>query len=94
MSEISDGSFSLSNLGMFDISQFDAIINPPQVAILATSSIKPKPVAESGKVVIKQIMRVSLSLDHRAVDGAIAAQFLQSLKALLEKPSQRLQAGE
>ena len=66
--------------------QFDAIINPPQVAILAVSAAKQQAVVEGGVVLIKSIMCVSLSLDHRAVDGAIGAGFLETLRTLLESP--------
>ena len=86
MAEISGGSFSISNLGAYGVDQFDAIINPPQVAILAVSAAKQQAVVEDGEVLIKSIMRVSLSLDHRAVDGAIGAGFLEALRTLLESP--------
>ena len=88
MNELTGGSFSVSNLGMHDVDQFDAIINPPQVAILAVSSAKPQPVVVDNSVVVKTIMRVSLSLDHRAVDGATGAGFLKTLKKLLQDPTQ------
>ena len=86
MAEISGGSFSISNLGAYGVDQFDAIINPPQVAILAVSAAKQQAVVEGGVVLIKSIMCVSLSLDHRAVDGAIGAGFLETLRTLLESP--------
>ena len=86
MAEISGGSFSISNLGAYGVDQFDAIINPPQVAILAVSAAKQQAVVKDGEVLIKSIMRVSLSLDHRAVDGAIGAGFLEALRTLLESP--------
>ena len=86
MAEISGGSFSISNLGAYGVDQFDAIINPPQVAILAVSAAKQQAVVKGGVVRIKSIMRVGLSLDHRAVDGAIGAGFLEALRTLLESP--------
>lgn len=86
MAEISGGSFSISNLGAYGVDQFDAIINPPQVAILAVSAAKQQAVVKGDVVLIKSIMRVSLSLDHRAVDGAIGAQFLQAISGLLVSP--------
>lgn len=86
MAEISGGSFSISNLGAYGVDQFDAIINPPQVAILAVSAAKQQAVVQNGAVQIKSIMRVSLSLDHRAVDGAAGANFLATLRTLLESP--------
>lgn len=88
MDEILGGSFSLSNLGMYAVDQFDAIINPPQCAILAVGQGKPRCVAlRDGRMGIATVMRVTLSVDHRAVDGVIAAQFLSALKQRLESPS-------
>ncbi len=84
--ELSDGTFTISNLGTFEIDLFTAIINPPQVAILAVGAIKERPTALDGQLVIRQTMKVSLSLDHRVVDGVAGAQFLSCLKELLEKP--------
>ncbi len=84
--ELSDGTFTISNLGTFEIDLFTAIINPPQVAILAVGAIKERPAALDGQLVIRQTMKVSLSLDHRVVDGVAGAQFLSRLKELLEKP--------
>lgn len=84
--ELSDGTFTISNLGTFQIDLFTAIINPPQVAILAVGAIKERPAALDGQLVIRQTMKVSLSLDHRVVDGVAGAQFLSRLKELLEKP--------
>ncbi|MBI3967026.1 MAG: 2-oxo acid dehydrogenase subunit E2 [Chloroflexi bacterium] len=80
------GTFTVSNLGMFDVDEFNAIVNPPQVAILAVGSVKQKPVVKDGQIVIGERMRVTLSADHRAIYGATAAQFLQELKRLLELP--------
>ena len=86
MSEITGGSFSISNIGKHSVDQFDAIINPPQAAILAVGSAMDKAVVKEGRVVIRTIIRVSLSLDHRAVDGVDGAVFLDSLSQLLENP--------
>ncbi len=80
------GTFSVSNLGMYDVEDFAAIINPPEAAILAVGTIKPQPVVLDGQVSIAHRMKATLSGDHRAVDGATAAQFLQIVKRLLEQP--------
>ena len=80
------GTFSVSNLGMFDVEDFAAIINPPEAAILAVGTIKPQPVIVDGQLSIGHRMKATLSGDHRAVDGATAAQFLQIVKRLLEQP--------
>jgi pyruvate dehydrogenase E2 component (dihydrolipoamide acetyltransferase) len=85
--EFQGGSFTISNLGMFGISDFAAIINPPQVAILAVAGIKDEPVVRSGQVVAGKVLRVTLSADHRAVDGADGAAFLKTLRELLEHPA-------
>ncbi|HEY6232525.1 MAG TPA: dihydrolipoamide acetyltransferase family protein, partial [Pyrinomonadaceae bacterium] len=79
-------SFSVSNLGMFGIDEFTAIINPPEAAILAIGAMTPKPVVRNNEVVIRQIMRVTMSCDHRVVDGATGAKFLQTFKKILENP--------
>jgi pyruvate dehydrogenase E2 component (dihydrolipoamide acetyltransferase) len=84
--EYSGGTFSVSNLGMFGIDQFTAIINPPEAAILAVGATETKPVWENGAFVPRQRMRVTLSCDHRIIDGAIGAKFLQTLRQLLEAP--------
>ena len=80
------GTFSVSNLGMFDVEAFGAIINPPEAAILAVGTIKQQPVVVDGQLSIGHRMKVTLSGDHRAVDGATGAQFLQIVKRLLEQP--------
>lgn len=85
--EFQGGSFTISNLGMFGIAAFTAIINPPQVAILAVAGIKDVPVVRSGAVVPGKQLTVTLSADHRAVDGADAAAFLKTLRELLEAPA-------
>ena len=84
--EFSGGTFTVSNLGMYDVESFTAVINPPESAILAVGAIVPTPVVRDGQVVARDIMKVTLSVDHRALDGAIAARFLQELKRLLEQP--------
>jgi pyruvate dehydrogenase E2 component (dihydrolipoamide acetyltransferase) len=85
--EMSGGTFSVSNLGMFGIEEFAAIINPPESAILAVGAVTPEVVvAEDGSFVVQRRMRVTLSCDHRTVDGLLGAKFLQELKRLLEHP--------
>ena len=84
--EFSGGTFTVSNLGMFDVESFTAVINPPESAILAVGSITPTPVVVDGQVVVRDRMKVTLSSDHRAIDGATAARFLQVVKRLLEEP--------
>ncbi len=82
--DFSGGTFTVSNLGMFDVDSFTAIINPPESAILAVGSITPTPVVVDGQVVVRDRMKVTLSSDHRAIDGATVARFLQEVKRLLE----------
>ena len=84
--EFQGGTFSLSNLGMFGIKQFDAIINPPQGCILAVGAGEATPVVINGKIEIATIMNCNLSVDHRVVDGAVGAEYLAALKELIEKP--------
>jgi pyruvate dehydrogenase E2 component (dihydrolipoamide acetyltransferase) len=84
--EFQGGTFSVSNLGMFEIEEFTAVINPPESAILAVGAIQPTPVVMDGQVVVRDRMKVTLSVDHRALDGATGARFLQELKRLLEAP--------
>ena len=84
--EFSGGTFTVSNLGMFDVDSFTAVINPPESAILAVGSITPTPAVVDDQVVVRNRMKVTLSSDHRAIDGAIAARFLQEVKRLLEEP--------
>ncbi len=81
------GSFTISNLGMFGISEFKGIINPPQAAILCVGGIEEKPVIRQGQVIAGKVMTLSLSADHRVVDGADGAKFMKSLQKLLENPS-------
>ncbi len=84
--EFIGGSFTISNLGMYGVDEFYAIINPPQGAILAVGCIKKKPVISSGNIVIGDVMKMTLSCDHRIIDGAIAGAFLRDLKAFVESP--------
>lgn len=84
--DFSGGTFTVSNLGMFEVESFTAVINPPESAILAVGSITPTPVVVDGQVVVRDRMKVTLSSDHRAIDGVIAARFLQEVKRLLEEP--------
>jgi len=78
--------FSISNLGMFGIEEFTAVINPPEGAILAVGAMAPKAVARDGQVAVRQTMRVTLSCDHRVIDGATGAKFLQTFKQIMENP--------
>ena len=84
--EMQGNTFTISNLGMFDIEEFTAIINPPDACILAVGSIIKKPIVKNDQIVVGNMMKVTLSCDHRVVDGASGAQFLQTLKAMLENP--------
>ncbi len=84
--EFTGNTFTISNLGMMDIDEFTAIINPPDSCILAVGKIAPTAVVENNTVVVRQIMKVTLSCDHRVVDGAVGSKFLQTLKAHLENP--------
>ena len=84
--EYQGGTFSVSNLGMFEIDQFTAIINPPEAGILAIGQTVEKPVVVAGEVVVRKRMRVTMSCDHRVIDGATGAAFLATFKAMLENP--------
>jgi pyruvate dehydrogenase E2 component (dihydrolipoamide acetyltransferase) len=84
--EISGGSFTISNLGMYGISRFDAIINAPQVAILAVGAVSQRAVVRAGALGIAEMATLTLSADHRVVDGAVGAAFLATLRGLLERP--------
>jgi pyruvate dehydrogenase E2 component (dihydrolipoamide acetyltransferase) len=84
--DMSGGTFTISNLGMLDVESFTAVINPPESAILAVGSITPTPAVVDGQIVVRDRMKVTLSSDHRALDGAVAARFLQEVKRLLEEP--------
>ncbi|NGX42944.1 MAG: Dihydrolipoyllysine-residue acetyltransferase component of pyruvate dehydrogenase complex [Chlamydiae bacterium] len=87
MHEYKGGSFTLSNLGMYGVTEFSAIINPPQGAILAVSGIQDVPILKEGKVVPGKVMNVTLSSDHRVIDGVMAAEFVNTLKQFLENPA-------
>ena len=84
--EYTGATFSVSNLGMFDIDEFTAVINPPEAGILAVGRIAQRPVAADGALAVRRTMRVTMSCDHRVVDGATGARFLQTLKLMLENP--------
>ena len=84
--EYTGGTFSVSNLGMFDIDQFTAVINPPEAGILAVGSITEKPVVTDGDLEVRRRMRLTMSCDHRVIDGATGARFLQSVTLMLENP--------
>jgi pyruvate dehydrogenase E2 component (dihydrolipoamide acetyltransferase) len=88
--EFTGNTFTVSNLGMMDIDEFTAIINPPDSCILAIGKISPEPVVENGLVVARNILKLTLSCDHRVVDGAVGAAFMQTLKAYLENPVRML----
>ncbi|MBN1210656.1 MAG: pyruvate dehydrogenase complex dihydrolipoamide acetyltransferase [Myxococcaceae bacterium] len=88
--EYSGGSLTVSNLGMYGIDQFVAVINPPQASILAVGSVADKPVARDGQLTVRKIMTVTMSCDHRVIDGAVGAEYLREFKALLEHPMRLL----
>jgi pyruvate dehydrogenase E2 component (dihydrolipoamide acetyltransferase) len=84
--EYTGATFSISNLGMFGIKEFTAIINPPEAGIFAIGAATPTPVVRNGEIVVKNIMSVTMSCDHRVIDGATGAKFLQTFKQMLENP--------
>ena len=84
--DVTGGTFTISNLGVFDVDAFTPIINPPQVAILGVGRVVEKPIVIRGEVAKGAMMYLSLTFDHRVVDGAPAAEFLQKLKSYLEDP--------
>ncbi|MAU60250.1 MAG: pyruvate dehydrogenase complex dihydrolipoamide acetyltransferase [Parvibaculum sp.] len=88
--EYEGGSFSISNLGMFGIKHFTGVINPPQAAILAVGKGEERPVVKNGKLEIANVMTVTMSCDHRAIDGALGAQFLEAFKSFVEYPARML----
>ncbi len=90
LDDMSDSTFTISNLGMYGVNQFNAIINPPNAAILAVGAAIEKPVVEDGQIVVGSEMNATLSADHRVVDGATAAIFMQSLKQIIETPASML----
>jgi len=85
--EISGGSFTVSNLGMHGVTRFDAIINAPQVAILAVGAASQRPAVRAGVLAVAEVVTLTLSADHRVIDGAVGAAFLSTLRGLLEKPA-------
>jgi len=91
--DLTGATFSISNLGMFGVDEFTAIINPPEAAILAVGAIKDVPVVEDGRIVPGKVMRMTLSVDHRVFYGATAAQFMAELKRLIENPVTLLVSG-
>jgi pyruvate dehydrogenase E2 component (dihydrolipoamide acetyltransferase) len=84
--DLEGGTFTISNLGMYGVEQFIAVLNPPQAAILAVGAIEQRPVLEGDEFVPRPLMSLTLTCDHRAVDGAKAAEFLREVKSLLEEP--------
>ena len=88
--EFEGGSFSISNLGMYGIKHFTAVINPPQAAILAVGKGEERPVVHDGKLEVATVMTVTMSCDHRAIDGALGAQFLEAFKSFVEYPARML----
>ncbi len=88
--EYTGATFSISNLGMFGIKEFTAIINPPEAGIFAVGGATPMPVVRNGEIVIRSIMNVTMSCDHRVIDGATGAKFLQTFKQMLESPGMML----
>jgi pyruvate dehydrogenase E2 component (dihydrolipoamide acetyltransferase) len=84
--DLEGGTFTISNLGMYGIEQFVAVLNPPQVAILAVGAIEEKPVVVEGDLEINPMMTLTLTCDHRALDGSVASEFLGTVRALLEEP--------
>jgi pyruvate dehydrogenase E2 component (dihydrolipoamide acetyltransferase) len=90
LEEFQGGTFSISNLGMFGIKEFAAVINPPQGCILAVGEGAPRPVVKNGELAVATVMSCTLSCDHRAVDGAVGAQYLRAFKRLIDDPSRML----
>ena len=88
--EMMNGTFSISNLGMYGIDEFAAVINPPEGAILAVGGIRSEPVVSGDAIVAGKRMRMTLSCDHRVVDGAVGARFLAELRKVIESPTQIL----
>jgi pyruvate dehydrogenase E2 component (dihydrolipoamide acetyltransferase) len=86
--EMSGGTFTISNLGMYDVDMFAPVINPPETAILGVGRIVPKIVVLGENMAIRQMMTLTLVFDHRVIDGVLAAKFLQRIKQLLEAPEQ------
>ena len=85
--DLEGGTFTISNLGMYGVEQFVAVLNPPQASILAVGATEDRPVVQEGNIVVRPMMTMTLTVDHRAVDGAQAADFLRTLKTFLEDPA-------
>jgi pyruvate dehydrogenase E2 component (dihydrolipoamide acetyltransferase) len=84
--DLDGGTFTISNLGMYGVEQFVAVLNPPQAAILAVGAVEDRPVARDGELVVRPMMTMTLTSDHRALDGATASDFLRTVKSFLEEP--------
>jgi pyruvate dehydrogenase E2 component (dihydrolipoamide acetyltransferase) len=84
--DLEGGTFTISNLGMYGVEQFVAVLNPPQAAILAVGTVEDRPVAQDGELVVRPMMTMTLTSDHRALDGATASDFLRTVKSFLEEP--------
>ncbi|MBX9700409.1 MAG: 2-oxo acid dehydrogenase subunit E2 [Acetobacteraceae bacterium] len=84
--EFQGGGFSISNMGMYGVREFSAIINPPQAGILAVAAGEQRPVVKAGALAIATVMTCTISVDHRVIDGALAAEFMQALKGIIEDP--------
>jgi pyruvate dehydrogenase E2 component (dihydrolipoamide acetyltransferase) len=84
--DLEGGTFTISNLGMYGVDQFVAVLNPPQAAILAVGAAEERPIAQDGELVVRPMMTMTLTCDHRTIDGAVAAEFLRTVKQLLEEP--------
>jgi pyruvate dehydrogenase E2 component (dihydrolipoamide acetyltransferase) len=85
--DLEEGTFTISNLGMFGVEQFTAILNPPQAAILAVGATQDRPVVRDGEITARPMMTLTLTVDHRAVDGAEGADFLRTVKSFIEEPA-------
>jgi pyruvate dehydrogenase E2 component (dihydrolipoamide acetyltransferase) len=85
--EYTGSTFSVSNLGMFGITEFTAIINPPEAGILAIGGVEEKAVVVDGEVVVRSRMRITMSCDHRVIDGAAGSRFLATLRGMIEEPT-------
>jgi pyruvate dehydrogenase E2 component (dihydrolipoyllysine-residue acetyltransferase) len=93
LADVQGGTFSISNLGMFEVDSFTAVINPPQSAIISVGRLREVPVVREGAIAARPVMRLNLGVDHRVIDGAVAAAFLQEVKRMLESPRSHLPAG-
>jgi pyruvate dehydrogenase E2 component (dihydrolipoamide acetyltransferase) len=85
--DLDEGTFTISNLGMYGIDQFIAVLNPPQVAILAVGSIEDRPLVVDGDLLVGPVLTLTLTCDHRAIDGSEGAEFLQTVKSFVEAPA-------